>query len=369
MLLSKGGVTFNRIDMLRVTLLGPLPVDGDSLGGAKVSFQTTCNIFKDRYCSQCRIINTSRPRSGANFPQTFILDSKAALLVFRQLQSAIPFTDVLFINMGAGALLKFGWAIARYARKRGARIILKPFGGDLFDVLERLPKLVRDFHLRNLEAVDLLCLQTHELVNKFEYLDNVFWLPNTREMPSAPRDIESSHLRRLIFLSHIRADKGVRHLLDASREFPHDVTLDFFGSLGFGITEDEINSFRGCKYRGEIKPEHVADSLSSYDALILPTFFAGEGYPGVVIEAFQMGLPVIVSDWKAIPEIVKHEENGILIATKSSSAIVKAVKQLYFDTELYLRLAQCASESGKLYSSTKVHQDLIARIEALGKRH
>ena len=59
---------------------------------------------------------------------------------------------------------------------------------------------------------------------------------------------------------------------------------------------------------------------------MLPTFYEGEGYPGAIIEAFSLGLPVISTHWKAIPEIVKDQQTGILIEPNTVEAFVKAIQ-------------------------------------------
>ncbi len=45
-------------------------------------------------------------------------------------------------------------------------------------------------------------------------------------------------------------------------------------------------------------------TLSEHDLLLFPSYFRGEGYPGIIVEAFQCGVPVAAAGWSAIPELI-----------------------------------------------------------------
>ena len=76
------------------------------------------------------------------------------------------------------------------------------------------------------------------------------------------------------------------------------------------------------RYRGFLTHDEVDARLWDYDCLVLPTFHASEGYPGVIAEAFVHGLPVITTRWLAIPEIV-DESCGLLIPPRDTRAFIE----------------------------------------------
>ena len=49
----------------------------------------------------------------------------------------------------------------------------------------------------------------------------------------------------------------------------------------------------------------------------------GEGFPGVIIDAFISGLPVIASDWNLNSEIIEDGINGFLIEPKDANALAE----------------------------------------------
>ena len=109
------------------------------------------------------------------------------------------------------------------------------------------------------------------------------------------------------------------------------------------FTAEYIN-FKGkgvVGYKGILTHEQVSAKLISYDALILPTFYEGEGYPGVILEAYSHGLPVIATRWRSIPEIV-DEESGLLISVRSPEALAQAMNKLHKDVSLYNQIQRGA---------------------------
>ena len=100
--------------------------------------------------------------------------------------------------------------------------------------------------------------------------------------------------------------------------------------------------------------------MSEHDALVLPTYFEGEGIPGVIVEALQSGLPVISIKWRSIPGIIQDEKNGLLVEPRDSDSLGHAMGRLASDSRLYKRLAACARITGHDYDNGKWHSQLDA---------
>ena len=144
---------------------------------------------------------------------------------------------------------------------------------------------------------------------------------------------------RFVFLGLVKEEKGIEVILTSVSECAKGVSVDLFGPLEGAYTADDINR-RGCgivRYRGVLTPAQVYTELFGYDALVLPTFYEGEGYPGVIIEAYSHGIPVISTRWRSIPEIVAGD-TGILISTHSPGELAAAMNKMHGDPELYYRM-------------------------------
>ncbi|NRS89557.1 glycosyltransferase involved in cell wall biosynthesis [Flavobacterium sp. 7E] len=61
-----------------------------------------------------------------------------------------------------------------------------------------------------------------------------------------------------------------------------------------------------------------------------------EGFPMAIVESLALGTPVISVDCNSGPrEIIKHEQNGLLVENNNAHALSVAMKQLIEDVDLY----------------------------------
>jgi glycosyltransferase involved in cell wall biosynthesis len=83
----------------------------------------------------------------------------------------------------------------------------------------------------------------------------------------------------------------------------------------------------GWKSQGEI-----ADLLEKSDILLAPSVTTEngdeEGIPGVIMEAFAHGLPVVSTCHASIPEVVKDGESGVLVPERDVDGLAEKLKFL-----------------------------------------
>jgi glycosyltransferase involved in cell wall biosynthesis len=198
---------------------------------------------------------------------------------------------------------------------------------------------------------DIVLLQTHRAIQQLQQhaKGRLEWFSTyvrtTRhpdeQVKNDPLDKESS-CNKFIFLGHLWRTKGIEVMLEAAPDLPDGTSIDIYGPTDEYV-EDDIQE-RGMgrvRYCGLLNQTQVEAKLREYDCLVLPTFHPGEGYPGVIAEAFCQGRPVITTRWLAIPEIV-DEACGILIPPNDTDAFVAAIETLHTDREHWLRLCKGA---------------------------
>ena len=170
-------------------------------------------------------------------------------------------------------------------------------------------------------------------------LENVLVVPNFKTIPTVvyrkqvPTD---SELIRFVFLSRIQPEKGVGYILDAVEvlngipECQGRFTVDFYG----GIDSEYESNFRtrlsqlgNVTYNGklDLRLPQGYECLSTYHVMLFPTYWAGEGFPGVVIDAYIAGLPIIASDWSLNKEFIADGETGVIIPVHNLQALVDAM--------------------------------------------
>lgn len=83
---------------------------------------------------------------------------------------------------------------------------------------------------------------------------------------------------------------------------------------------------------GEVRPYYALADL-----LALPSH--SEGSPNVILEAMAAGLPVLATAVGGVPEIVTHEETGLLVQARDTAAMAAGAVRLLTEGELSRRLS------------------------------
>ncbi|WP_437877474.1 glycosyltransferase family 4 protein [Sorangium sp. So ce513] len=82
----------------------------------------------------------------------------------------------------------------------------------------------------------------------------------------------------------------------------------------------------------------VPDLLVGADFFVLPS--RNEGLPLAVLEAMARRLPVVVTPVGGVPEVVHHEEHGLIVPVDDADALADAIERLARDRALGRRLGE-----------------------------
>ncbi len=94
---------------------------------------------------------------------------------------------------------------------------------------------------------------------------------------------------------------------------------------------------------GEVRRDGIPSFLAAADVFLLPSFI--EGMPISILEAMEMGLPVISTKVNAIPDMIEDGVSGLLIDPGSPDQIAGAVMRLRREDDLYERLSKGARKA------------------------
>lgn len=161
-----------------------------------------------------------------------------------------------------------------------------------------------------------------------EGLSNVKRMPNSKffdnlfiseyNKPSLPI--------KCYYLGRIHPDKGINMIFDAlsvMNQHAQTYQVDFFGPIDKkyeNIFFELISKHSFANYKGVIdltENKMGYEQLAEYDLFLFPTYWQGEGFPGVVLDSFISGVPVLASNWNHNSEVVQDGFNGILFEAKN----------------------------------------------------
>ena len=161
--------------------------------------------------------------------------------------------------------------------------------------------------------------------------------------------LRDSNITTFLFVGRIVGDKGINELCLAFENLhtlypntrlwlvgPYEDSLD-------PISEDSRRLITENKAILPVGVKRGTELLAYYaaaDCFILPSY--REGFPNTVLEAGAMGLPSIVTDINGSREIIKQDENGIIVPPKDTRALFDAMKRIVDDTSGRKRMVRNA---------------------------
>jgi glycosyltransferase involved in cell wall biosynthesis len=324
--------------MTRLLLIGPLP---PPMGGDTRHFATLLEDLRANPGFRVTLVNTSR---GDDYYSAFH-NLRVALRTFWALARHGWRVDVISFQASDRGLTYFMPLVTFFSRLFGKRSIVRVFGGSFGDYFAASPPRRRNWLRRFVLGADVVLLQTQRMIGQLrgQGRGRLEWFSTYIRESSPPADFRrGERCARFVFLGHLWRTKGIETLLGAAARLPAGVGIDVYGPEDeySGATVDARGAGR-VRYRGFLSHAEVERRLWDYDCLVLPTFHEGEGYPGVIAEAFAHGLPVISTRWLAIPEIV-DDTCGILVEPNDVDAFVAAVSALHADTQRWQALCDGA---------------------------
>ncbi len=159
---------------------------------------------------------------------------------------------------------------------------------------------------------------------------------------------EPNALPKILFLSMVCKEKGVGDLIEACRLL-RDRGLDFRCQIAGGAaSEEELRGFQAqaeslggqIEFLGSVTGEAKWNLFAGADIFCFPTQHPTETFGIVLLEAMMAGLPVVATDWRAIPEIVVEGETGLLVPVRDPAATADRLARLLQDPEMRQRMGQ-----------------------------
>lgn len=172
------------------------------------------------------------------------------------------------------------------------------------------------------------------------------------EPTQAPHPVNGKF--KILFVGRHIERKGICYLIEAAKYLPRDqfeIRIVGVGDLTdklkaqaaeVSTTPDAANII----FTGKLSPEALANEYRTANVFTLPAIVDSkgdtEGLGVVLIEAMELGLPVVASNVGGIPDVVVDGVSGILVPEKNPEALASAYKRLAAEPELQKQLLEGA---------------------------
>ena len=165
------------------------------------------------------------------------------------------------------------------------------------------------------------------------------------EVMKLSESIRDDALFTFLFVGRIVRDKGINELCQAMDRLSgfaparlilvgrYEETLDPISDE----SRDIIDENPSIEYVGPKLGDELLAYYAAADCFVFPSY--REGFPNTVLEAGAMGLPSIVTDINGSREIIRQDENGVIIPSKNVNALFDAMVNMVRDKAARERMA------------------------------
>lgn len=195
-------------------------------------------------------------------------------------------------------------------------------------------------------------------------LTNVITLRNFKDIQYIPIKSNSNEsIFNFVFLSRVIPEKGVLYICRAVRILEsmgiNNFQVDFYGKIQPSFESEfqqEILTSTKLKYAGflDLMNKKGVDKLAQYDVMLFPTYWPSEGFPGVIVDAFVAGLPVIASDWNLNKSIINDNIDGFIVPVHDVEALANKMKYVIEHKDVVKDISRNLQKKAMLYDTKNV---------------
>jgi len=353
-----------------ICLVSPFP---PPYGGMAIQAQKMAFLLRESGFFVITVrTNTDLP-TGLNFiSKVKWLRTILCLLIFlRDLHKTLPQVDVVYFLTG---FFNFFFWITYPAliliKLHTKRVILSARGGGAREFFRKYSLLTKPI----LKRVDTISTPSGFLRDVFMETLNIepIVVPNIADLgqfkfrkrfPVHPRLLVTRNLERIYNVECVvKAFRIVRE------RFPESV----LGIAGDGSRRSALENLttdlglNDCtNFYGRLAHEEIQKIYDKYDIFVNASNV--DNLPGVILEAYASGLPVVSTCAGGIPYIVGHGITGLLVDLDDYQALAERVIQLVEEPELALNLANNARKECRKYSWEHVKAVLLPLLESTAK--
>lgn len=212
--------------------------------------------------------------------------------------------------------------------------------------------------------VILLAKELKTDIKKFVKNDQIVYCPN-----GMPETISESQLRqilqqrvsvqkkaKILYLSNMIIEKGIYVLLEACKQLKEQgltFECDYVGNWGDVTSEKFSRNIQECGLEEFVKvhgPKYGKDKIPYLEVaniFVFPTYYHGETFGLVLLEAMEYAIPCISTFEGGIPSIITNNENGLLVHQKNAKELSEKIKYLIMNPDIATLLGQRGREHYK----------------------
>lgn len=212
-----------------------------------------------------------------------------------------------------------------------------------------------------LKTFDCNWVEFDKLKNDLEKrgIKNCKVIPNFKRLntDSAHLEIDNDAQHKLCIFSRVMKEKGITDAIEAvhshNESSSYKFILEIWGPIDDSYAEefDKLISAYGteCRYMGVVDYNKSVETITDHAALLFPTFWKGEGFPGTIIDAYTAGLPVIARDWNANAELIDNFQTGWVYPNDCCDSLLESLRWIADNPNEIIGMREKAKKKAMYY--------------------
>jgi glycosyltransferase involved in cell wall biosynthesis len=251
----------------------------------------------------------------------------------------------------------------------GRKVLLNYHSGEAGDHLQRW----RGTAIPTIRLADSVVVPSDYLVRVFADFElpaqAILNLIETDRFEFRKRDpLRPVFLSNRNFESHYGVDRVLRAFGIIQKRFP-EARLTVAGDGPLRTELEDLSrdlNLKNVEFTGRVAHERILELYNAADIFLNGSEI--DNQPLSILEAYACGLPVVTTDAGGIPDIVTHEETGLMSPCGDVEGLAANAMRLLQDNDLAQRLARKGREECRKYTWEAVHHQWLACYHELGKQ-
>jgi glycosyltransferase involved in cell wall biosynthesis len=172
----------------------------------------------------------------------------------------------------------------------------------------------------------------------------------------------------LLFVGRLMVEKGIYDLLDALAIVKRTTNCHLL-VIGDGPEKDRLKKSiwqlgleSDVTLAGYLTGDDLAEAYFRSQVLVLPTFWA-EGFPTVVTEAMDAGLPIVTTKIRGMVDHLTEGRNALFVPVKDPVALAETLLKLIADGDLRAKMSRINQTEVQKFRPELVAQEYLRVIQ------
>jgi glycosyltransferase involved in cell wall biosynthesis len=302
---------------------------------------------------------------------TYYKSKNPVMLLWQTVVCLLSTRDIIVLLSSNG--IKFYFPLLNAASKFfHTSVYHDVIGGILDNYVEEYPKFKN-----YLNAFRVNWVETDGMKKKLEVqgITNCEVIPNFKRLNCVRIDSLKNKYNepyRFCTFSRVMKEKGIEDAIEAIQEINKKFgriicELDIYGKIDEFYMErfnELLNSVTSAvKYCGMVPYDESVETIKDYYALLFPTYWDSEGFPGTIIDAFSAGLPVIATDWNFNGEIIENKIDGVLYPNDDINTLQEAIEWTINNTDALVEMKKNCVIKAEMYQPEEYIKKIILTIK------